>query len=86
MQSCHINNKDWKQVNPQDSPVVYDVFHALYLYFLAVKDGQLEPLLDFIIEGKYDEKFVKTVNPHFTYDTYDHNLYLYWLLQSQEIK
>ena len=51
--------------------MAYDVFHALYLYLLAVKDGQLGPLLDFIIDGKYDKNFEQKVKPNFKYKTYE---------------
>ena len=44
---------------------MFDAFHALYIYFIAVGEGNLEPMFDFMIDGKYDEKFVKEVKPVF---------------------
>merc|ERR1711924_476951 len=32
----------------------------VYLYFVAMGHGNLQPMLDFIIDGKYDDKYVNT--------------------------
>jgi hypothetical protein len=33
---------------------MFDVWHALYITFVAFGEGDLNPMLDFIIDGKYD--------------------------------
>ena len=62
---AHMSDKDKKWVDPYYSPVMFDAWHMVYLYFQAVGNGDLEPMLDFVIDGKYDDKFVKKVNPKF---------------------
>ena len=84
----HITETDKKYVSSQNSPVVYDVMHAIYIYFKAVDDGDLEPMLDFMIDGEYAEVFKNEVwtplklsrNPHvLKSDIMDFdNLYLFW--------
>jgi len=61
-------------LSPKKSPVVFEAFHALFLYFTAMAKGDLEPMLDFMIDGKYDDKFVEHVQPEFGAPG---NLYLY---------
>jgi hypothetical protein len=57
---------------------MFDVWHAVYVYFVAMGKGDFNPMLDFIIDGKYDEDFVKEVNPSFgAPDNYPEDLYLY---------
>jgi len=63
VKAFHITEADKKLVSPQNSPVVYDVMHAIYIYFKAVGDGDLEPMLDFMIDGKYADAFKKEVGP-----------------------
>jgi hypothetical protein len=53
---------------------MFETWHAIYLYFVAVGKGNIEPLLDFVIDGKYDEKFVKEVKPDFGVEQ---NLFLF---------
>lgn len=77
MKCMHVPDKDQYRIEPQKSPVVYNLFHGLYLYFLAVKDGKLEPLLDYVIDGKYDEKFTEQVKPDFLTPDKKEELYLY---------
>jgi len=61
----HMTKADEKWVDPKYSPVMFEVWHAVYLYFVAVGHGDIQPMLDFMIDGKYDEKFVEEVNPEF---------------------
>jgi len=61
----HMTKADEKWVDPKYSPVMFEVWHAMYLYFVAVGHGDIQPMLDFMIDGKYDEKFAKEVNPDF---------------------
>ena len=70
----HLTKEDEKWMSPKKAPVMFEAFHALYIYFVAVGEGNLEPMLDFMIDGKYDEKFVKHVKPDFGAPE---NLYLY---------
>ena len=75
LKTVHMTEKDQKWVDPHYSPVMFDLWHMVYLYFVAVGKGDLEPMLDFIIDGKYDEKFVKHVDPKFGRP--EENLYLF---------
>jgi len=69
---------DVKMLNPTVSPVMFNAWHALHLYFTAMMEGDLEPTLDFIIDGKYDAEFVKAINPQFPApENYPEDLYLY---------
>jgi len=61
----HMTEADQKWVDPKYSPVMFEVWHAVYLYFVAVGKGDVQPILDFMIDGKYDEEFAKKVNPKF---------------------
>ena len=67
--------------SPQKNEIMFDAFHALYIYFIAVGEGNLEPMFDFMIDGKYDEKFVKSVKADFGTPSEapvaPENLYLY---------
>jgi hypothetical protein len=57
---------------------MFDVWHMIFVYFRAVGEGNLEPMLDFMIDGKYDERFVDEVNPKFPApENYPDNLYLF---------
>jgi len=51
--------------SPQKNAIMFDAFHALYIYFIAVGEGNLEPMFDFMIDGEYDEKFLKEVKADF---------------------
>jgi len=57
----HMTEEDKMWLSSKKSPVVFEAFHALYLYFTAMALGDLEPMLDFMIDGKYDDKFVEHV-------------------------
>ena len=41
VKAFHITEADKKYVDPKNSPVVYDVMHAIYMYFKAVGNGDL---------------------------------------------
>ena len=55
--------EDW--LSPRKAPVMFEAWHMVYLYFVAMGKGDLNPMLDFIIDGKYDEGFVHHVDPDF---------------------
>ena len=76
----HFSDRDRAWVDPRASPIMFDVLHFLYTYFLAIEDGDLEPMLDFLINGEYDPKFVKAVKEGYYEDDVplDQGLYLYW--------
>jgi hypothetical protein len=61
-------------ISPKKAPVMFETWHMIYLYFVAVGKGNIEPLLDFVIDGKYDEKFVNEVKPDFGVEQ---NLFLF---------
>ena len=61
----HMTKEDEMWMSPKKSPVMFEAWHAIYLYFVAVGKGDLEPMLDFMIDGKYDEKFANAVKPDF---------------------
>ena len=76
IKAVHISDSDEKWMDPHKSPVMFEAWHAIYLYFVAVGKGDLNPLLDFVIDGKYDENFVSHVKPDFGRPE-ENNLYLY---------
>jgi hypothetical protein len=59
----HMSEKDKEWIDPTNSPVMFDAWHVLYIYFVAVGKGDLNPMLDFVIDGKYDEKFIHEIKP-----------------------
>ena len=67
-------NKEW--ISPQKSPVMFDAWYGLFLWYKAVAEGNVDPLLDFAIDGKYDKECVKHVDPDFGRPD-DDNLYLF---------
>merc|ERR1711865_429376 len=70
--------EDEKWMDPAHSPVMFDVWHLVYVYFTAVGKGDLEPMLDFMIDGEYDDDFVDAVKPKFPApENYPDNLYLF---------
>ena len=74
----HISEQDKAWLDPRFSPIMFEAWHAAYIYFVAMGQGNLEPLLDFVIDGKYDPTFVKQVDPMFQVDQpLQNNLYLY---------
>ena len=54
LKTIHMTKEDQKWVDPHYSPIMFEAWHMLYLYFGAVGKGDLNPMLDFIIDGKYD--------------------------------
>jgi len=69
----HMEEADKKWMDPANSPVMFDAWHMVHVYFMAVAKGDLEPMLDWMVDGEYDDDFVKQVNPHFEVPT----LYLF---------
>lgn len=59
--AMHLSEDKW--MDPAKSPVMFDAWHAIHLYFVAQANGDLEPMLDFLIDGKYDDEYVKAVDP-----------------------
>ena len=76
LKTIHLTPEGKKWLDPHKSPVVFEAFHAVYLYFVAVGRGDINPLLDFIIDGKYDEDFVQHVKPDFGRPE-ENNLFLF---------
>lgn len=54
-----------KNLSPTNSPIMFDTFHALYVWFQAVEQGNIKPLIDFLVDGKYDRNFIEAVKPDF---------------------
>jgi len=78
VQCLHLTKEDEKWMDPAHSPVMFDVWHLVYVYFTAVGKGDLEPMLDFMIDGEYDDDFVDAVKPKFPApENYPDNLYLF---------
>lgn len=50
--AMHLSEEKW--MDPAHSPVMFDAWHAIHLYFIAQANGDLEPMLDFLIDGKYE--------------------------------
>jgi len=76
--TLHMTEEDKKWMSPKYSPVMFDVWHAVYAYFMAVGKGDLEPMLDWMIDGEYDDDYVKAVKPKFEAPkNYPHDLYLF---------
>merc|ERR1712032_1451656 len=74
--AIHLEDEKW--LDPSHSPVMFDAWHIIYCYFKAVGDGDLEPLLDFMIDGKYADEYVEHVDPKFPApENYPHDLYLF---------
>jgi len=48
-----------------NSPFMYDVLYAIDVYRKAVHDGDLNPMLDWIIDGKYSEEYIKKNESNF---------------------
>ena len=77
LKTIHLKPDGKMWLNPKKAPVMFEAFHAIYLYFVAVGKGDINPLLDFIIDGKYDEEFVKHVKPDFFVKPKQDNLFLF---------
>lgn len=56
-----VDEGDHILTDPTCSRPVYDTFHFIYIYFKAVAEGEVDPLLDFISEGKFQDDFKETV-------------------------
>jgi hypothetical protein len=63
VKTLHMTKEDEKWIDPAASPVMYDTWHMLYVYFIAVGKGDLKPLLDFMIDGRESLSFLKK-HPH----------------------
>jgi hypothetical protein len=76
--AIHLSKEDEKWLSPSHSPVMFDAWHIVYCYFKAVADGDMEPLFDFMIDGKYADEYVEHVDPKFPApENYPHDLYLF---------
>jgi hypothetical protein len=65
VETLHMDPAEEKWLDPKHVPVMFETWHMIYLYFVAMGHGDLDPMLDFIIDGKYDEHFVHEVDPQF---------------------
>ena len=54
---------------------MHDAWYGVYLWYVAIGKGNLEPLLDFAIDGEYADEYEKAVKPKFGRP--EENLYLY---------
>jgi len=63
--TLHMTDRAEAWISPKHAPVMFEAWHAIYLYFVAMGKGDLNPMLDFVIDGKYDEEFAKHVDPDF---------------------
>jgi hypothetical protein len=78
VKTLHMSKAEEKWLDPAVSPVMFDAWHIVYCYFIAVGKGDLEPMLDFMIDGEYDEEFVNAVKPKFPApENYPEDLYLF---------
>jgi hypothetical protein len=71
----HMSEQDKKWISPKYSPVMHDAWYGVYLWYVAIGKGNLEPLLDFAIDGEYADEYEKAVKPKFGRP--EENLYLY---------
>jgi hypothetical protein len=69
VQTLHMQEADKKWLDPAVSPVMFDAWHVVYVYFMAVGKGDLEPMLDWMIDGEYSDDFVDAVKPSFEVPT-----------------
>jgi len=37
----------------------------MFIYFKAMKDGDIEPIVNFLIDGEYDTDYTQAVQPDF---------------------
>lgn len=65
MNCLHFDANDDQWVNPKYSPIVYSGFYTLFVYFKAVGEGDFQPLIDFLVEGKISEDFENHVKSEF---------------------
>jgi len=78
VKTLHMTKEDEKWMDPAHSPVMFDAWHIVYCYFMAVGKGDLEPMLDFMIDGKHADEFVQHVKPKFPAPkNYPEDLYLF---------
>jgi len=73
--TVHMTDANAKWVDPHYSPIMFEVWHMIYLYFVAVGKGDLEPMLDFMIDGKYNKEFSNKIKADFRRP--EENLYLF---------
>lgn len=64
LKTVHMTEADKKWVDPHHSPVMFEVWHMVYLYFNAI-NGHVGPMIEFIVNGRYDRTFVDHVKPDF---------------------
>merc|ERR1719240_2318186 len=46
----HMEEADKKWMDPANSPVMSDAWHMVHVYFMAVAKGDLEPMLDWMVD------------------------------------
>lgn len=57
---------------------MFDAWHAVCVTWMAMGRGDLNPMLDWIIDGKYNDWYVKRVKPEIpTPENYPEDLYLF---------
>lgn len=59
----HVSAADKRWIDPHQSPVMFEVWHMIYIYLVAIENGDLNPMLDFIIDGKYNPEFYQKMKP-----------------------
>lgn len=65
MECLHFEGKDDEWMNPKYSPVVHDTLYVLFIYFRAIGNGDLKPMLDFVIDGKIEPEFEDHLKPEY---------------------
>jgi len=63
MECLHFEGKEDEWMNPKYSAVVHDTFYALFMYFRAIGNGDLKPMLDFVLDGKIEPEFEDHLKP-----------------------
>jgi hypothetical protein len=63
VKALHMTKEDEKWLDPSYSPVMYDVWHMIYVYFIVVEKGELRPLTDTILYGGGDDFSQKHRSP-----------------------
>jgi len=54
VKSLHVADQDKKWVSLKKSSVLFETFHAMFIYFKAMKNGDIDPIASFLIDGTYD--------------------------------
>ena len=65
LKTLKVSDKDKKWVDLRKSPILFETFHAMFVYFKAMKHGDLDPLVNFLVDGAYDPDYVQAVRPEF---------------------